>query len=184
MSRNADDILNELLVMRAQRGDASALQLLVRRWHPRLILHARKLTEREDVAADVVQEGWVAIFRGLHRLKDPATFRSWIYRIVHHKAVDWIRSQTRDRKINRDIGQRIASPMSRESSEESTDVEHLRHAIVRLTAEQQLLLRMFYDDQMPLKEIATVLAVPVGTLKFRLFSLRQQLKKMIERETV
>ncbi len=73
--------------------------------------------------------------------------------------------------------------MARKPSEESTDVEHLRNAIVRLTAEQQLLLRMFYDDQMPLKEIAAVLAVPVGTLKFRLFSLRQQLKKMIERET-
>ena len=96
MNRNADDILNELLVIRAQRGDESALQLLVRRWHPKLMLHARKLTEREDVAADVVQEGWVAIFRGLHRLKDPATFLGWIYQIVHNKSIDWIRSQTRD----------------------------------------------------------------------------------------
>ena len=182
MSRNADDILNELLVMRAQGGDATALQLLVRRWHPKLILHARKLTEREDVAADVVQEGWVAIFRGLHRLKDPATFRGWIYRIVHNKSVDWIRSQTRERKLNHDIGQQITSQIVRRPSEESTDVEHLRNAIVRLTAEQQLLLRMFYDDQMPLKEIAAVLAVPVGTLKFRLFSIRQQLKKIIEKE--
>ena len=168
--------------MRAQSGDASALQLLVRRWHPKLILHARKLTEREDVAADVVQDGWVAIFRGLHRLKDPATFRGWIYRIVHNKSVDWIRSQTRERKLNHDIGQQINSPMPRRPSEESTDVEHLRNAIVRLTAEQQLLLRMFYDDQMPLKEIAAVLAVPVGTLKFRLFSIRQQLKTIIEKE--
>ena len=131
----------------------------------------------------MVQEGWVAIFRGLHRLKDPATFRSWIYRVVHNKSVDWIRAQMRERKLNHDIGQQIASQNGRRPSEESNDVENLRNAIVRLTAEQQLLLRMFYDDQMPLKEIAAVLAVPVGTLKFRLFSLRQQLKKMIEKET-
>jgi RNA polymerase sigma factor (sigma-70 family) len=182
MSRNADDILNELLVMRAQRGDTSALQLLVRRWHPRLICHARKLTEREDVAADVVQEVWVAIIRGLHRLEDPATFRGWIYRIVQNKSVDWIRSQTRERKLNRDIGQQIPSPTARKPPDESNDVQQLRNAMTRLTAEQQLLLRMFYGDQMPLAEIAAVLDVPVGTLKFRLFSLRQQLKKMIERE--
>ncbi|TWU08756.1 ECF RNA polymerase sigma-E factor [Symmachiella macrocystis] len=183
MSRNADDILNELLVIRAQHGDASALQLLIRRWHPKLIRHAHKLTEREDVAADVVQEGWVAIFRGLHRLKDPATFRGWAYRIVHHKSVDWIRSQTRERQLNHDLGQQITSPTVQKPPEELTDVEQLRNAIVRLTAEQQLLLRMFYDDEMPLKEIAAVLAVPEGTLKYRLFSLRQQLKKMIDRET-
>lgn len=125
MSRSADDILNELLVLRAQRGDASALQLLVRRWHPKLIRHARTLTDREDVGADVVQETWMATFRGLHRLKDPATFRGWIYRIVHHKSVDWIRSQTRERRLNRDIGEQITSPIARRPSEESTDVEHL-----------------------------------------------------------
>ena len=68
MSRNADDVLNELLVMHAQRGDASAMQLLFRRGHPKLIVHAGKLTEREDVAADVVQESWWAIFRGLQFL--------------------------------------------------------------------------------------------------------------------
>ena len=106
----------------------------------------------------------------------------WIYRIVHNKSVDWIRSQTREREVQRDIGQQITSTISRKTSENLTDVEHLRNAIVRLTAEEQLLLRMFYDDQMPLKEIAAVLAVPVGTLKFRLFSLRKQLKEMIEKE--
>ncbi|MDP7018089.1 MAG: RNA polymerase sigma factor [Pirellulaceae bacterium] len=183
MSRNADEILNELLVLRAQRGDAPALQLLVRRWHPKLIRHARKLTEREDAAADVVQEAWVAVFRGLHRLQDPATFRGWIYRIVHHKSVDWIRSQTRERKLRQDIGRQITAAPGN-PSEQSTDVERLRNAIVRLTAEQQLLLRMFYDDRMPLKEIAAVLDTPVGTLKFQLFSLRQKLKKMIEGDTL
>ncbi len=181
MNRDADDILNELLVIRAQRGDPGAMQLLVRRWHGKLIRHARKLTERDDVAADVVQEGWIAIFRGLHRLKDPATFRGWAYRIVHHKSVDWIRSQTRQRKMNQDIGDQMVDPVSANSEE--SDVEKLCGAIKRLTPEQQVLLRMFYEENMPLKEIANVLSVPVGTLKFRLFTLRQQLKTMIERET-
>ncbi len=184
MNRDSDDILDELLVVKAQQGDAAALQQLVRRWHPKLIRHARKLTERPDVAADVVQEVWIAIFRGLNRLRDPATFRSWAYRIVHHKSVDWIRSQTQQRKMSREIADnKRAVSDSTGSLEESTDVEKLRCAIKRLLPEQQILLQMFYDDGMSLKEIAAVLAVPVGTLKFRLFSLRQQLKEIIERDT-
>lgn len=182
MTRDADDILNELLVMQAQQGDSVAMQQLVRRWHPKLIGYARKITERHDAAADVVQEGWIAIFRGLGRLKDPATFRSWAYRIVHHKAVDWIRSQSRQRKVKQGVGEQMEVSTSHDQSDESTDVDKLRDAIKLLSPEQQLLLRMFYNDGMPLKEVATVLQVPVGTLKFRLFSLRKQLKELIERE--
>jgi len=182
MNRDADDILNELLVLRAQSGDSEALRVLVRRWHPKLIRHARKLTECDEAAADVVQEGWIAIFRGLCRLKDPTIFGGWAYRIVHHKSVDWVRSQTRQRKLNEVARDQIVSPAAPKQPDESNNVATLRTAIGRLTAEQQLLLRMFYNDEMPLKEIAVVLAVPIGTLKFRLFSLRKQLKQMIERE--
>lgn len=183
MNRDADEILNELLVLRAQQGDSNAMQLLVRRWHPKLIRHAQKLTQRDDVAADVVQEGWVAIFRGLQSLNDPATFCSWAYRIVHHKCVDWIRLQTRQRKMKQEVEDRLVATASPNSDEESTDVEKLRNAIKCLSPEQQILLQMFYHDGMSLKEIAAVLDVPIGTLKFRLFSLRKQLKEMIEEDT-
>lgn len=178
MNRDADEILDELLVMRAQQGDEAATQLLVRRWHPRLIRHAQKLTERHDVAADVVQEGWLAIFRGLPRLKDPATFRAWAYRIVHHKSVDWIRQQARQREIHQEASEQ---PVASESVEESAEIDELRVAIGRLSLEQQVLLRLFYHEEMSLKEIAAILCVPVGTLKHRLFSLRQQLKELMER---
>jgi RNA polymerase sigma-70 factor, ECF subfamily len=183
MDRNPDDILDELLVMKAQQGDSAALQSLVRRWHPRLIRHAHKLTDRHDVAADVVQEGWLAIVRGLSRLSDPATFRSWAYRIVHHKAIDWIRSQVRQKKANRDVGEQLTATVSSQSVSQLDEMETLRNAIAKLSPEQQILLRMFYDDHMSVKEIAVVLDVPVGTLKSRLFDLRKQLKETIERQT-
>ncbi len=183
MNRDADDILNELLVIRAQHGDAAAVRMLVQRWQPKLLRHARQLTERDDVAADVVQEAWLAIFRGLHRLQDPATFRSWAYRITHHKSVDWIRQQVRARKLDQAIGNRLVSRETSAASDAANDVEQLRRAMGQLTAEQQLLLRMYYDDQMALSEIATVLGAPVGTLKSRLFDLRKQLKHVIERDS-
>lgn len=169
--------------MKAQQGDSAALQSLVRRWHPRLIRHAHKLTDRHDVAADVVQDGWLAIVRGLDRLGDPSMFRSWAYRIVHHKAVDWIRSQVRQKNVNRSVGEQLAATDSSQSTNQSDEMETLRNAIAKLSPEQQVLLRMFYEDQMSLKEIAVVLDTPIGTLKSRLFDLRKQLKETITNES-
>lgn len=177
MQRNADDILDELLVVRAQDSDLAAMQLLVRRWHSRLLRHAIKMTQREDVAADVVQESWLAICRGLTALKDPATFRSWVYRIVHNKSVDWVRKEMLQRKVERDRKQEMATANEPAVSE---GIDDLQQAIASLPPEEQVLLRMYYRDEMPLKEISSILDVPVGTLKYRLFELRQQLKTIIE----
>ncbi|MFQ5747660.1 MAG: RNA polymerase sigma factor [Gemmatimonadota bacterium] len=85
MTRERDEVLDEWLVLRCQGGDARAVELLARAWHPRLLRRAAILTGRPDAAADVAQEAWLGIVRGLGRLKDPASFRGWAYRCVRSR---------------------------------------------------------------------------------------------------
>lgn len=87
-SAPADDVYDELLVLRCQEGDQDALDELVARWQRRLFDHARRLTQQTDAAWDVVQEAWMAIVRGIGRLQDPASFRPWAYRIVTFKCTE------------------------------------------------------------------------------------------------
>ena len=89
--RSRQDVFNDLLVLRCQGGDGDALEALARAWHPRLLRHAFRLTGQADAAAEVAQEAWMAIVRGLGRLRDPAVFRGWAYRIVANKSRDWVR---------------------------------------------------------------------------------------------
>ncbi len=183
MHRDADDILDELLVYRCQDGEADALGELVDRWHGRLLAHAHRLTGDRDEAAEAVQEAWMAIVRGLRRLDDPARFRSWAYRIVTHKAVDRVRLAKRQRRTQHAAAQPIESEPVDASLERADDIAQLRAALKRLPGDRRAILTMFYIDQMPLAEIALALGVPEGTVKSRLFHARLKLKETLENKT-
>jgi RNA polymerase sigma-70 factor (ECF subfamily) len=181
--RRLEDVIDEMLVLRCQRGDAGAFDVLVRRWHPRLLGLTIRLIGERDAAADVAQEAWLAIVRGLHGLDDPAAFRPWALRIAANKCRDWIRRKQRSRRRLRGHA-RCAESLAAEvmASGEAADepVSSLRAAIATLPLDRQALLSMFYVQQLPVAEIAAVLGVPEGTVKSRLFHARRKLRATLE----
>lgn len=185
MNRKPEQILDELLVLRAQSGDRAAIGLLVERWQTRLIAHVRVMVNDHQTAADIVQETWLAIFKGLRRLQDPAAFPGWAKRIAHRQAVNWIRQQSRDR--TRSLTNAAETESDQATSTESGNrhdakLQSLRDAIQQLDPQQRVLLRMFYHEKLSIADISKIVNVPVGTLKHRLFKLRQRLKSIIERQ--
>lgn len=190
VSRGPEEILDEWLVIEARRGCHAALQALAHRWHPRLVGHAYRRTGQPEAAAEVVQEAWVAIIRGLRRLEDPAYFRLWAYRIVDRKAFDWIRQRRRGRELMN----RLADDPSlhgpgcdpgvearrRKSESREESIEHLKSALQRLPDDTRVLLSMFYVDGLSVIEIAEALTLPEGTVKSRLFHARKRLRESFE----
>ena len=82
-------------------------------WHAKLLRHARHLTGDVEVAADVMQEAWLAAVRSLRHLDDPACFGSWIYQIVTHKCHDWLRRRLRARETTQTLQ---ADPADKDSA--------------------------------------------------------------------
>ena len=180
--RTRDDILDELLVLRTQSGDVASLDVLARRWHPKLLRHAVHLTGDREGGSDVAQEAWVAIVRSLRRLQDPGRFRAWAYRIVTRKASDWIRSRVRRRRLNDRVA---AEPVEAEveSSSAGAEVAQLRTVLAKLPADRRALLSMFYVEGMTVGEISEALSIPDGTVKSRLFHARNRLRASLEEST-
>ena len=189
MTRSVESIHDELLVLRCQSGETEALEELIGSWQPRLWRHARRLTGRRDAAWDVLQETLLVIVRSLHRLDDPALFRTWAYRIATNKSADWTRKQQRDRKLAEDIANngdprslRVEKPRDFESTHEpNDDVKRLHDAMGELPGDRQTILVMHYLDGMGIAEIAVALDIPAGTVKSRMHHARQQLKELLER---
>jgi RNA polymerase sigma-70 factor (ECF subfamily) len=183
MQTPADQALDELLVLRCQDGDASALDELVRRWQPRLWRHAWHLTRQTDAASDVTQESWIGIVRGIRLLEDPAMFRAWAYRIVTRRCADW---------ANRRRGNAARSPVEVDdvpvaqlfTLESREEAQQLHKAIARLGSDQRAILSMRYWENMSTREIAAVLGVPDGTVKSRLSHARSELKQVLERTMI
>lgn len=74
---------DEWLALRCQSGEPDAFEDLVHVMERPLLYYAAKLLGDEERAVDAMQDVWIRVFRGIGKLKDPASLRSWLYRITY-----------------------------------------------------------------------------------------------------
>ena len=177
MDRNVETVLDEYLVLAAQGGSADAYRRLVERWTPRLRRHARRVLLDADAAIDAVQDAWLAIARGLKRLDDPTRFGGWAFAITTRRCVDEIRRRQRQRSLTQAVSQE--TPVAERPGDPDLNLD-LAAALVRLPPDQRLLVSLFYGEGLSVEEIAHAHNVPPGTVKSRLFAIRQTLKAHLE----
>jgi len=74
------------LIDRLLAGEESAFEELVATYHTRLLRLARVYCRTDALAADVVQETWLAVIKGLSRFERRSSLRSWLFQIVANRA--------------------------------------------------------------------------------------------------
>lgn len=178
--RSSEQIYDEYLVASAITGDRAALERLITRWQPRLLRHAWRVLGDAQQAPDIVQEAWMEILRGLHRLQDVAAFPAWAYRIVSRRCYRALGRAARAPFEPEEAGH-AHEPETRdfEAMESMRDLSAAMHAIATLPAPQRAALGLYYLDGMGVAEIAVALDVPPGTVKTRLMHARRKLRERL-----
>jgi RNA polymerase sigma factor (sigma-70 family) len=171
-----DPMLDGLLVVRSQRGDAAAFGLLVERWQGRLASSARRLVGDEHAALDAVQETWEAVIRRLGGLRDPQAFATWVYSILRNKCMDWHRRSSRRLRAHQEAALEAARPP------DPVDAASLDDALSRLPGKQRAAVALYYWDGFSVPEIAEIEGVPAGTVKSRLYNAREALRRLLKEE--
>ena len=175
MAGPSEQIVDEILVLDCQSGRGQALDVLVGRWQQRLWRYAHRLTGNPEAAWEVTQESWLGIVRGIRRLNDPARFRPWAYRIVTHKANDWIKKKSRRAASVADGLANAPSRDDHQANETSADLETI---LGRLPERSRTVLTLYYLEELDVAEIAGILNVPAGTVKSRLHTARAGFKRL------
>ena len=175
MIKKPDQVFDELLVLRYRSGDRQAMNLLIRRWHQRIKKQVTRYTYEPEVAEDLAQEVWEVILKGINNLREPALFGIWALRIASRKAVDWIRSNQKERKLHEEVA--IENAFEETSNEEM--ISKLRKGLRKLPDDQRLILIHFYLERNSVAEIAAILDIREGTVKSRLFHARQKLRDIL-----
>jgi RNA polymerase sigma factor (sigma-70 family) len=177
-TRSDDAARDEWIVLRCQLGERAAFDALIARWHPLLWRYAVRVTSNPDGAADVVQEVWLRVLRGLPALRDAARFRAWLFGIARRVLMDRLRVRYSEPPMEPLEPYGIEEPAA--DQEYRDDLSVLQVELDRLPLPEREVLVLFYLRELSLNEIATIAAIPLGTVKSRLFRARQMLRRQLE----
>ena len=171
-----------LLVLRCQLGERQAFDALIQRWSAPLHRYALKLGNDSDLAHDLTQEVWLRVLQNLSRLRDVSRFRPWLFGIAHRVFMDRLRSRY---ATPVDAGYDIEQVPAGDGREGEDLEQALALGLVSLPLVEREVLTLFYLEGLPLAEIASVLEIPIGTVKSRLFRARTLLRnRLLSEESV
>jgi RNA polymerase sigma-70 factor, ECF subfamily len=166
-------LADEELMALVQAGDADAFEVVYDRHSDAAFSLAYRMCGMRATAEDVLQETFLALWRtGARYDRTRGSVRNWILRIVHNRAVDALRrGAVRDRHLFHEEGavERVAGS---EDTEEQVlgweRADEVRGALDGLPKEQSRVLELAYFGGFTHTEIASMLEMPVGTVKGRM----------------
>ena len=139
----------------------------------------------EADAADATQEAFVAAWRQIRSLRDEARLDAWLSRIAVNSAR--MVTRARRRRSIREIpgldvvAPEVESPTGDPGGRVAEDARLLAQALDRLPPDQRSILALHHLDGRGVAEIATILDIPEGTAKSRLFAARRALATVLEK---
>ena len=149
---------------------------LYRRYYPRVFGIAMRYTGHPDEATDVLNRAFLKVFNKIDSYAE-GSLSGWIATIVTNTAIDFVRSNTRYKKVmDFDVNQDVKLP---EPALESLYVEDLLKEIQRLPANSRTVFSMYVIDGYKHREIAEILKISINTSKWYLAEAKKLLKKRI-----
>lgn len=128
------------------------------------------LRHRED-AEDVAQEAYAKAYRSFHQLRDRERFRAWLVRTTWRAALDRQRSNRR-----RDVRELAVTGDPEGNGPGGDRARELWAAIDALPEKLRVAIVLASIEGHDVREVATLLGIPEGTVKSRLFLARKRLK--------
>jgi len=178
MRNRAEQIYNELLVIKCKQGDSGAFDQLVNRWQRRLWNYAYKVTGSDSASWDIVQETWCGVIKGLRKLDDAGVFGCWIFKILNNKCTDWLRKQQSRARLSAELRERADDNRAPRSDGAA---DSLAEAVDKLPPDRRILLALRYKEEFDIAQIAQILGIPAGTVKSRLHRTLEQLRQLMGR---
>ncbi|MGB2591581.1 MAG: sigma-70 family RNA polymerase sigma factor [Candidatus Acidiferrum sp.] len=140
---------------------------------------ARGVLRNSADAEDVSQEALLRAYRCFERLRDRGRFRAWLVRITFRLALDRLRSWKR-REVRETLwSQEARRPSTEDLAAASEFQARLEGAMEELSGKHRLVLLLAAMEGHSLDEVADMLALPIGTVKSRLFFARKQLAEKL-----
>ncbi|MDU3048333.1 MAG: anti-sigma-E factor RseA [Escherichia coli] len=174
----SEQLTDQVLVERVQKGDQKAFNLLVVRYQHKVASLVSRYVPSGDVP-DVVQEAFIKAYRALDSFRGDSAFYTWLYRIAVNTAKNYLVAQGR-RPPSSDVDaieaenfesggalKEISNPENLMLSEELRQI--VFRTIESLPEDLRMAITLRELDGLSYEEIAAIMDCPVGTVRSRIF---------------
>ena len=180
--------LDHFLVERVQDGDTSAFGELVQKYQKRIYELAYSFTHHPEDAYDLSQEIFFKAFKALKGFKGESSFYTWMYRIAKNAGIDYTRRKAGrinlyfEEEFPPDDSQfhpRCYGNLATYRLEQDELGIEIKKAIQQLSPRQKQVFILRHYEGLPLREIADLLHLRIGSIKAHLFSATRKLRELL-----
>ena len=185
-----DREIDQQLVLRAQRGDKRAFELLVAKYQRKLGRLLSRLVRDPAEVEDVTQEAFIKAYRALPSFRGDSAFYTWLYKIAVNTAKNHLVAMGRRPPagdIDADDAEFLAAGAERMHDSATPERELMRQEIEQsvfstvqaLPEELRTAITLREVDGLSYDEIAEAMGCPIGTVRSRIFRAREAIDEKL-----
>ena len=184
-SQNGDIRKNELkpIIEGCLRNEHKSQYSLYQMFYRNMTLVCLRYAKDREEANDLVQEGFIKVFKNLTRYEFKGSFEGWMRRIFVNNAIDNIRRKKKDHLLLGEdekmdaFSDKELDPLDKVSE---LDPKLVMEAVQKLTPAYKAVFSLYVIEEYSHKEIAEMLDISVGTSKSNLAKAKQNLRKFLK----
>jgi RNA polymerase sigma-70 factor, ECF subfamily len=163
------------------KGSRPSLEILYDRYHSKLLWFAGSLIPERAAAEDAVHEVFIKLIDKPELFDQNKKFSTWIYTVTANHCRNILRNESNRRRL---LSENAETEPTTEEMRELADEKALKAMVAKsfeqMSAKEKSLYVLRFDENMPLKEIAAVLAIPEGSVKSGIFHMLKKLGKQLK----
>jgi RNA polymerase sigma-70 factor (ECF subfamily) len=168
------------LVDAARAGSHSAFETLVDRYRAPVVRLAYRLTHDADEAKDIAQDSFFRAYRRLGDFHPDRPFARWLFVIARNASLDAIRRRRRAATLLTKEDSAVLDPGPEEVALRNDEALRVHAALEALPPNYRDVLELYYLSGLRYREIATELAIPIGTVKTYISRAKRRLREELE----
>lgn len=169
-------VAEQLLIQRAQTGDALAFEQLLGHCYDQLFRFAYRWCGNRADAEDVTQLACIKLAQNISQFRFEAAFSSWLYRLVINCAKDWHRNQGRHQ--HGDLDQLAEETLIDQRAETGIYLRQILHWLDSLAEGFKETALLVHAEGLTHAEAASILQIKESTVSWRLHEIRKQLQQL------
>lgn len=169
------------LVWQCRRGDQTAFADLVNIYKKPVYNLAYRMVQDLTEAEDLSQETFLRVYRHLERYDTRQKFSTWIFTIATRLCLDHLRKNKKELdQLSYDLSDQ--SPLPEEQVIRKQSRQEVDDAVSCLPEKYRMVIILKHFNELSYEEVASVLEIPVNTVKTHLFRAREMLRKLLTTE--